>query len=167
MKILVGKLRRFRSLNGQERRLFVAAALMLPLFWAKVGLYGYRFFGACLVEGTPWGRRVKSASGSDAVSPSLAPALDEFIRIGSLVNSAAHHVLPVGNCLTRSLFLQWLLRRRGVNAELRIGVRKEQGQFEAHAWVEYEGRPINDAPDVSKRFAPFDESLTARLVSSP
>ncbi len=49
----------------------------------------------------------------------------------------------------------WLLRRQGVASELRIGVRKEQGRFEAHAWVEREGVALNDGSDVNVRFAAF------------
>jgi hypothetical protein len=42
-------------------------------------------------------------------------------------------------CLTRSLALVYLLRRRGLPAELRIGVRKTGEAFGAHAWVECQG----------------------------
>ncbi len=35
------------------------------------------------------------------------------------------------------------------------GVRKEQGRFEAHAWVEREGVALNDGSDVNVRFAAF------------
>jgi len=51
---------------------------------------------------------------------------------------------------------------QGVPAELRIGVRTQEG-FSAHAWVEVGGQPVNDAPDVAERFAPFDDSLSARF----
>ncbi len=54
-----------------------------------------------------------------------------------------------------NVHLWWLLRRQGVASELRIGVRKEQGRFEAHAWVEREGVALNDGSDVNVRFAAF------------
>ena len=41
--------------------------------------------------------------------------------------------------------LWWLLRRRGIAAELRIGARKEFERFEAHAWVEVDSAVLNDA----------------------
>lgn len=92
----------------------------------------------------------------------VVPSLDELTRIGYLVNSAAHNVLPAGNCLTRSLCLQWLLRRRGVPTDLRIGVQLANGQLLAHAWVEYGGHPLNDTPDVAERYAPFGQKYTAK-----
>jgi len=45
-------------------------------------------------------------------------------------------------CLEQSLALFVLLRRRGVNAELRLGV--QPYRFRAHAWVECDGVPINE-----------------------
>jgi hypothetical protein len=42
-------------------------------------------------------------------------------------------------CLTRSLVLYHLLRRSGVPVELRIGVRRHQDAFTAHAWLTREG----------------------------
>ena len=69
------------------------------------------------------------------------------------------------NCLTRSLLLVWLLRRRGVSTDLRIGVRLSQGNLEAHAWVEHEGSAINEASDIGARFAAFDAPLSYQLFS--
>jgi hypothetical protein len=52
-----------------------------------------------------------------------------------------------------------LLRRRGIAGDLRIGVRKEAGRFEAHAWVELGGRVLNDNEDVGERFAAFGRAI--------
>ena len=81
----------------------VAAALRLPWFWVRVRLFDQRSFGAAPVAGAPSVRAVKSAGSAETVVPSP----DELTRIGYLVNSPAHHVLPAGNCLTRSLYLQF------------------------------------------------------------
>ena len=135
----------------------IAAALRLPWFWVRLRLFDQRSFGAALVAGESSTRAVDSAGSAETVAPSL----DELTRIGSLVNCAAHRVLPAGNCLTRSLYLQWLLARRGVPTDLRIGVQLSDGQLLAHAWVEYAGHPLNDAPDVAERYAPFERPLTA------
>jgi len=56
-------------------------------------------------------------------------------------------------CLEQSLALFLLLRRRGIPAELRLGV--QPFPFVAHAWVEHEGRPINEQEDFVTRLAPF------------
>ena len=56
-------------------------------------------------------------------------------------------------CLEQSLVLYWLLRRRGAGVRLRVGV--QPFPFTAHAWVEHEGRPINEHEDFVMRLAPF------------
>jgi hypothetical protein len=54
-----------------------------------------------------------------------------------------------GMCLARSLTLWTLLRRRGIETDLRVGYRKGDGKIEGHAWLEYEGTPVNDKPEVT------------------
>ena len=68
-------------------------------------------------------------------------------------------------CLPRSLALHWMLRRRGIESTLRIGVRKRGDHLEAHAWVEQGGQPLLDDADVGLQFAPFrlDETSAARV----
>ena len=73
-----------------------------------------------------------------------------------LVQGAAAWGLLRSTCLHRSLTLWWLLRRWGIASELRIGVRMEQGRFEAHAWVERQGVALNDRANIGQDFAPFD-----------
>jgi len=48
-------------------------------------------------------------------------------------------------CLPRSLTLWWILRRYGVKAELRLGVRNAGERFAAHAWVVCHGTVIGEA----------------------
>jgi hypothetical protein len=47
-------------------------------------------------------------------------------------------------CLPRSLTLWWLLRRYGVEAELRMGVRNDSERIAAHAWVVCHGTAIGE-----------------------
>lgn len=56
-------------------------------------------------------------------------------------------------CLEQSLTLFVLLRRRGVHAELRLGVQPRP--FYAHAWVEAGGRAISEAEDLPLTLATF------------
>ena len=54
-------------------------------------------------------------------------------------------------CLQRSAVAACLLRRHGIRAELVIGYRALP--FESHAWVEVDGRVVNDRPQYQKCFA--------------
>ncbi len=53
-------------------------------------------------------------------------------------------------CLQRSAVAARLLRRHGVAAELVIAYRALP--FESHAWVEVDGRVVNDRPQYQKVF---------------
>lgn len=46
-------------------------------------------------------------------------------------------------CLPRALLLAGSLRRRGIAADLCLGTRTV-GEFDAHAWVEIDGQPVNE-----------------------
>ena len=59
-------------------------------------------------------------------------------------------------CLTRSLALARVLGRRGIVTDVRIGVRTEDGALKAHAWVEWEGRALNDSAGALQPFTPLD-----------
>jgi hypothetical protein len=60
-------------------------------------------------------------------------------------------------CLEQSLALYYLLRRRGVPVRYCQGV--QPYPFEAHAWVEYGGTPINDVIEHVTLFARFPDQL--------
>jgi Transglutaminase-like superfamily len=82
-------------------------------------------------------------------------------RIAHLVVAAGREGMFRANCLEQSLTLWWLLRRRGFEAELRIGARKKGETFEAHAWVELEGAVLNDDEGVAGEFARFERDLAS------
>jgi hypothetical protein len=74
-------------------------------------------------------------------------------RVRRFVDIAArHHVHPM-TCLRRALVLQRMLRARGADAQLRIGVRRDGGALEAHAWVECEDQVIGQPEIVAERYA--------------
>ncbi len=85
---------------------------------------------------------------------------------GRVVAIAARYAPYRGNCLSRSLTLWWLLLGQGIQTDLRIGVTWPPGQFEAHAWIEYQGVVINDRQDVGRRYSAFDRPInsSARFV---
>ena len=80
-------------------------------------------------------------------------------RLAWLVRAAARfHPWKVG-CLERSLVLQAILSGSGTRPEVRIGVRRDGGSLRAHAWVEIEGLPVGEAPDITTQFQPFPRAL--------
>ena len=57
-------------------------------------------------------------------------------------------------CLQRSFVATRLLRRHGFAAEMVIGCRPLP--FESHAWVEIDGRVVNDLPQYPRAFTVLD-----------
>lgn len=58
-------------------------------------------------------------------------------------------------CLEQSLALYYFLRCAGIGARLRLGVKPYP--FEAHAWVEHDGMPVNDFAEHVCHFAPLPD----------
>ena len=152
MKRIAENWMKFSGLSWPERRTLLAAMAWLPLFWLGLRVLGLRRLQA-------WLQR-------DKLPIEHCLTLDDAVRIASLVNIAARHIPFPATCLTRSLLLGWILRRRGVASRLRLGVRLTEVVFDAHAWVEYKGRPINDTQENVERFAAFNETL-APIPDSP
>jgi hypothetical protein len=49
-----------------------------------------------------------------------------------------------------------MLLRRGVELDLRVGFRKKAGKTEGHAWVEYDGIPINERESEARTFEVYE-----------
>ena len=68
--------------------------------------------------------------------PSQAAAGDITEDVRWAVEAAARNVPWRAMCIQQGLALQWMLRRRGVDARLHYGIaRDETGELQAHVWV--------------------------------
>ena len=75
-------------------------------------------------------------------------------RISYAVDLACIWYWKEALCLQRSAATACLLRDYGVPAQLVIGV--QQIPFKAHAWVEVDGRVVNDKPYTPEMYAVLD-----------
>ncbi len=75
-------------------------------------------------------------------------------RICAAVDMACICCWKEALCLQRSAVTVCLLRRFGVSAQLVIGA--QQIPFKAHAWVEVDGRVVNDKPYTPEMYAVLD-----------
>lgn len=80
-------------------------------------------------------------------------------RIVWAVTIASQYV-PAATCLTQALATKMLLDRHGYRATVRLGVaRSEDGQFQAHAWVENDGASVIGGSELLlKHYTPFPSS---------
>lgn len=133
------------DLPREERRAVLTMMWLVPALHVAVRVFDYRRTRAWLDR--------SSAQAAERTANSINALRLATSRV------QVHSWLP-GNCLSRSLALWWLLRRRGYAPELRLGVSMAGGTFAAHAWVELDGRVLNDRQDVATRYRPLVASPT-------
>jgi hypothetical protein len=136
------RVRKFLNLSVREKFLLMEAVLLV--FAIRVGLTFLPFstLEKLLAKGTrkDIDLKRKARFSIDQVAWSV---------------SAASHRMPKATCLVQALAIQFLLPREGYPANLRIGVKKDaNGQLEAHAWVESEGRVIDNGSE-NRRYKPL------------
>jgi len=153
---LVEKWRRFHKRPADERALILRAMILLPITEIGLRVLGFR---QCkekienLLVSNPRSRASQSAIPFETAA-----------KITRAVRSVELHGLGTPNCLERSMVLWWLLRRAGIAGELHIGGRKSGPRFEAHAWVELEGKILNDSADVHQHYARFDAPIASAVA---
>jgi hypothetical protein len=148
---MVQRWRRFRRLSGFERGIVLEAAAGLLISWLAVRLLGFRVCRSIFEKRLAGRNSWNSMSGE-------ADALMVARRIAHLEAMTATNLFFRTSCLEQSLVLCRMLRHRGMNADLRIGARKEANRFEAHAWVELNGTVLAGGETEHLHFVPFQHS---------
>ncbi len=151
------RFRRFSALERPAQELFLRSIVLLPLVALSLWWRGFRATQASLQ------RFLSNAP------PKHDPALvrKDAAVTAHMVNAADRHGLVHPSCLAKSLTLWWLLGRQGIPSHLRIGIRKENEKFEAHAWVERDGAALNEPDEHHQHYAAFDAALSALPPEEP
>lgn len=131
----------FCRLHPAERRFFAAALLSMAsirlalLFWPL-----QRVIRATDSINVRWPRRNTTPVG--------------LHRAAKRISQAARLCSGPSTCLSQAIAARFLLGRIGLPSELRIGVRKAEGKFEAHAWLECpEGIIIGNPSPEGKQYS--------------
>ena len=136
-----------QKLTPPERLVLVKAAALMPAVAASLRWRGLKATTRWLEPGT-----------------AVRPNSDEGVRlspdrISRLIDIVARrHPAYRASCLPQSLVLWRYLRQNDYPATLRVGVARRDGQLVGHAWVELEGRVLNDVPTVATQFVQVDLS---------
>ena len=120
--------------------------LVAQAYW-KLVLFdfyiGHRNFSALYA-------RVRNLSTADKLA-----APDAVNRVCEAVDMAAIWYWKEALCLQRSAATACLLKEQGVSATMVIGA--QQLPFRAHAWVEVNGRIVNDKPYMREIYTVLDQ----------
>ena len=139
--------RRFSHLSGSDRTTVLEAAVYLCATWMGLRVCGFR----------RWKKIVEQSLSPVPQDALPDPArLPEAVNVSRLLSAAARHLFLQTNCLQQALTLYFLLRRRGLAAELHFGARKQSALLEAHAWVTYLHVPLNEDQGQHRHFFPFE-----------
>lgn len=93
------------------------------------------------------------------MAPLSADLSTEYIEATERSVAMAGALYPGrAKCLEQSIVLYYQLRRVGIATHFRIGA--QPFPFLAHAWVEWNGNPINDVPEHVQWFTPFPEPFS-------
>jgi len=140
------RLKQLEELTFTEWSVLLSAILLLPMVALALKSIGFNKTQSFLSNHLP--KKPNKSISEDK-------QLKEAQSIARMVSIAANHGFYSANCLKKSLLTWWLLGRRGIATDLKIGVNKEPGDFNAHAWVEYRGNVLIDATDIEDRFSAF------------
>jgi hypothetical protein len=108
-------------------------------------------------RGTVRNRPIGSLATPTVGNPPADPArLPEARRLALAIVRAARFGVFRPQCLVRSVALSQMLADRRISGALvRVGIRRKNGEFSAHAWVELAGETLGDADDHVGSFVPM------------
>ena len=141
----MSKWEKLKCLSFWELRQLCKAFFMLPITALGLRLLGYKTVQSALSCGLP-----APVYSTDARAMARAQQIAKMVRVAAVYGCFG------ATCLPQSMVLWRFLQGQGIGCHLRLGARRENGNFEAHAWVEVDGVALNDAADVGERFRPLE-----------
>lgn len=101
----------------------------------------------------PTGTLATPVAGAGEADPAR---MAEARRLALAMVRAAKFGVFRPQCLVRSMALSRMLVAHGIGGSMvRVGVRRKNGEFLAHAWVELAGKTLGDADEHVGTFAPL------------
>jgi len=111
----------------------------------------------------PRGRLLKAVSRPGAGMPPTDDGAARAGRVALAVDRAAEYGLFRPTCLVRSIALDRLLEREGIEgAVVRIGARRRGGAAQMHAWIEIGGTVIGERLEHTNTFTPLHDFTAVR-----
>lgn len=136
---------KFFKVHSRQRSIFIRSFVWVAMY--RIGLWVLPF------------RATKKWTVYNANSVSTDSDHQVVAEIVRGVRFASRYV-PYASCLTQALAAKRLLGGYGQSAELKIGVAKSNGDFEAHAWLEIDGRIVLGKRRMHSRYAVLGSNQT-------
>ena len=154
---MIRRLRRWLALPARERGTFLLLCGLQPAISLALRMFGYKRTRAWLERHS----RIK------ATEPATAAALSDAQRLAELARIAGRHGPMETTCLRQGLAVYWLLRRRGLQPDLKLGVgRLGNAAPDMHAWVELDGHALAQPELRHAAFSTRDASKQADTAAT-
>lgn len=124
----MNKFLKFLFLSYQKKKLLSQSLLLLSIIRLSLWLFPFRWLNKAL-----------------SYFDSAAAKQTDWLVINSITQAVrkCSRFVPSATCLTQALTTRTLLRLKGQNPQLKIGVDKdEDNKLLAHAWIEVDGRIV-------------------------
>ncbi len=136
---------KFFKIHPRERSIVVRSFVWVVLY--RIGLWVLPF-------------RVTKKWAVDTASPASNDCDHQMVaEIVRAVRFASRYV-PYASCLTQALAAKRLLGHHGQSSDLKLGVAKSSGEFEAHAWLEIDGRIVLGKQRLHSRYSVLEPKQT-------
>lgn len=142
--------KKFLALSLYQWRLIGSAMILLPVIKLFINLFGFKKIYNWILN--------SSLNNHLQIETDISQ-VPEAQKIARMINIASTYGFYRANCLTKSLFLILILKKRNIPCQLVLGVKNqkniEKNDFGAHAWVESLGKVVNDRSNISEQFKAF------------
>lgn len=137
------RLRKFINLKSSDKFIVIESFIFLTLTTIFIKLLGIRSTHSVLKKFP----EIKKIKNSDEI----------YIKnINLLIKSASKSLPFKTKCIEEATTLWTMLKIRGIKSYLKIGISDKKRDFNAHAWVEIDGKIISNNQAVSENYLEFD-----------
>ncbi len=133
---------KFNKLNFSEKLIIIESSIILLIVRFLIKIFGFKTTHYILNKLTLFSVKVKNEK--------------LFIKKAGNLIKGASKVLPIKTtCVEDSITLWLMLKNRGIDSYLKIGVNQNTDKLDAHAWVEIDGYVISETESINKPFSGF------------
>ena len=137
-----------------ELKVLVLSFLLLPLVRFSLSLFGYRKSMSMLKYLFQLNLETDFYSQESRIKQSEI--------VARMIGISANYLPFLIKCLPKSMVLHCILHRLGIAGTVCFGVNDGGNEFEAHSWVEVDGRPIHQGTDFARKYLPFHKQIIPR-----
>ena len=100
----------------------------------------------------------------DALKPLNHHEKSTVISHRRMITLASRYHFINANCLPKSLALKWMLAKKNIHSELKMGLNLDNNDFQGHAWLQRDNIILNDHHDVALRY-PLEQEINQKPLS--